>query len=269
MHSDAAVLPGKRHTNSALACQDFCMAGPSWAFVSDGCSSGGHTDIGARLWGLAAKQVLAQAEPAQILLSTDDLKSQLLASGAPLLRLVSWADGLATLVILQATQDRLAATFFGDGTFLTLDGDGRYTVYNVGYEPSAPPYLQYELSGEDLDRFQATHGAVVRTVVVSTYDKDGELLNLSTEVGTLSSAPYRVELDVAVNDLSMALVCTDGLATIGNSLGAAAGELLGVRSRAGQFLGRRLGALGKSWAKDGRYPSDDLAVAGFVLGGAV
>ena len=58
--ADAAFIIGSRHTCVAMPCQDYARAAPNVVVVSDGCSSGAHTDLGARQWNLAALDAWSQ-----------------------------------------------------------------------------------------------------------------------------------------------------------------------------------------------------------------
>lgn len=56
---------GAQHLSLGKPCQDYAVSGSindttAYAIVSDGCSSGGETDIGARIVALATKRALEE-----------------------------------------------------------------------------------------------------------------------------------------------------------------------------------------------------------------
>ena len=63
-HADCSFHIGAQHLRLGLPNQDYALAGNlddrAYVVVSDGCSSGGRTDIGARLVSLAAARALRE-----------------------------------------------------------------------------------------------------------------------------------------------------------------------------------------------------------------
>ena len=94
MHTDHAVLTGTRHTGQALPCQDYCLSQAqgdnAWAVVADGCSTGGETDLGARAWALAARQLL-RGHPAPV--PAAEFEQRVLAAAGPALDALEHEDG--------------------------------------------------------------------------------------------------------------------------------------------------------------------------------
>ncbi len=69
LKTDHTFQIGLQHLQTGKPCQDFALSGTIaddlvYAIVSDGCSSGGMTDIGARLMVLATKRAIIEHLPA-------------------------------------------------------------------------------------------------------------------------------------------------------------------------------------------------------------
>lgn len=267
MHTDFAVLTGTRHSNSALACQDFCLAqaqaGRAWAVVSDGCSTGALTDLGARAWALAARKCMREAD--SLLTDPDSLRLLVQGGAARALDELEFEDGYATLGILQAHDQRVSATFFGDGSLLARHGDGSMTLINLQYSANAPAYLNYDRNPAVRDEWIQYYGGQELLIAASRYDVTGELAQFKVE--TLpANRPWQWQAHIERDELELVLIATDGVDSREAGSVATAKQLLGVRNSAGEFLRRRLGRLGREWNAAHTLPADDLALAGIWLG---
>ena len=95
MPTDAAFVIGTRHSVVADPCQDYARAGDDWVAVADGCSNGGHTDMGARIWVMAAKKMVEE-HGVELLPQPTLFLEQLLEEGRARMQDVPVLDGLAT-----------------------------------------------------------------------------------------------------------------------------------------------------------------------------
>src|SRR4051812_3848977 len=114
MHTDFAVLTGTHHTAKASACQDYCVAGMTreraYAIVADGCSQAGETDLGARAWALGARRLI-KSDP--FWLGVPGQLGAMIADHAnELLNEIDFDDGYATVLLLDAADRQVRATFF-------------------------------------------------------------------------------------------------------------------------------------------------------------
>jgi hypothetical protein len=271
MHADAAFIVGHAHHEKAQPCQDYALAGPedavSWAIVSDGCSSGGHTDLGARIWTQAAAKLLRTRQPADLGSAeafAQDLQSELRTSGLT----ATLADLLATLVMASADARTVRVVAYGDGCVLLRHADGRVHVIELTYEQNAPRYLAYVLDARLTEKWVADTAGTKRTARHWYFDAAGHLESFRDEEQEAAEGlAWDFSFDRTTEDLDLVVVATDGATSIESK---APSEwflpLTAIRSCKGQFLQRRLSALVRGWQKQGvRGPTDDLAVAGIWL----
>lgn len=237
----------------------------AWAVVADGCSTGGRTDIGARMWSIAAERVLKSTGLAA-LDSVDALAQALLIEAEPLLAGFEMADGLATLGLLAVDAKKAVAVVFGDGVIVQRTRDDRLRIWNISYSDNAPRYLQYERYPEVLSAWDETYRSATHKVVFSEYDvreEVPELISISTEFTVAQAVRgYRLCFENIQRDSLGLAVMSDGAVSF-QGLTPVQGllPLMQVPNMVGQVTQRRLAALSRMWAKaPERLPSDDLAV---------
>lgn len=258
-----------------MPCQDFALSfadgSSAWAVVSDGCSTGGRTDIGARAWALAAESVLSRAG-ASALENVDQLAENLLEEAEPWLRKLAFEDGLATVGLLATYGDRATAVLFGDGVLVQRLRDDRLRIWNVSYTENAPRYLQYERAPAVLREWEKAYSVGLHQVVFTEYDISNgapELLRLDIQTAACDEIRgfKHVFEGVADNTLGL-MVMTDGAVSF-EGLSPVQGvlPLVQVPNMAGQVTQRRLAALSRKWAKAGGAPGpvDDLAIGAIWL----
>lgn len=145
MNTDVYFTQGSTHR----ICEDYALASEKQVVISDGCSTGVHTDFGARLLSAAAtqqnKQSLQDEERwSRILASADVYRKSL---GLPIQSLA------ATLLIARIIEDEhpyIAVDMIGDGTVAArFRGSNTYVVHNINFPSGAPYYIRYNLSNED------------------------------------------------------------------------------------------------------------------------
>ena len=268
--ADCAFIIGQSHHDTAKPCQDYALTEAQntagWAVVSDGCSTGGRTDIGSRMWATAARQVL-RANGLSALADPDECATRLHAAATPLLAPFELEDGYATLVL--AASDGLSARVlvYGDGVVMLRFKDGRLKFWDIDYDQNAPRYLNYERNPAVLEAWSNSYGRGRLRVRVSEHSVRGELLSLeASEQGSQSRAVSLHWEDLT--GLEALFVCTDGAVSF-EDRGRYEGlrPLSDVKNPVGQFMQRRLGALLRKWRKDGnKGPTDDLAVAALWFG---
>jgi len=271
LQADSGFVIGRSHQDTAKPCQDYALAGHggalAWALVSDGCSTGGLTDIGARLWVHAARQVLTAATALP-----DDLgrlHEQVQAHARPLLQPFAAEDAYATLGLVVGDGERARAALWGDGLVAALSTSGELQCWEVHYALNAPRYPAYDAACDAVAAHLARWQQLVRDSEVCIQhlrcDAAGRVLDQHTGRRAAATHPG---LWLAWDDLAplqALLVCTDGVAsTPGRTALDSVRELLQVRNPNGQFLRRRLGALARSWRRNpgqAQAPVDDLGAA--------
>lgn len=269
MHFDTATVLGARHAAIATPSQDFGFEGrgPSnayWGVVSDGCSQAGRTDLGSRMWALAAAGLL-KTEHAP-LEDAMQFEAAVLKAAAPLMAPLEPRDTFATLGVLWARENQVRIWLAGDGYVLARRMDGRFTLTCIEYTAQAPFYLSYLQQPGLTTRWKNETQGQVRRVVTNVFDADGELETLESVDQTEDlDKPWTWQANVDGDELAYVLLTTDGLGGAGKGLYQTARELAAVKSSEGEFLQRRLGKLARAWARDDTMPSDDLTITGAWL----
>jgi Protein phosphatase 2C len=273
--ADAHFRIGTSHEAEHSPCQDYALAVNEerpFAVVSDGCSTSGLTDIGARVWALAARRAVAPFwhHPSSSRIVTQVL-SGMFALG------LNIEDMDATLgVVAQSDGGDLVGTIWGDGVIAarTTAGLDITTVTWAGNMPGYPSYLINVPRCEEFTRQSniAAGGSdrpcrVTRTVI----RPDGSTLPFSDTTTTMSVPLGLCGITVAQPaETEIVAVLTDGAAQIpGIDLFSVVDELLTVGpAREGFFMRRRLNAVLKKFAKSGARPTDDISIAALVRVGA-
>jgi len=267
--ADCYFAAGRAHA----VCQDYALASADaaapWVALSDGCSSSPHTDVGARLWALAAGAELARGR--------FEVEAVLARARAGLEALPLPAACLdATLLVAWRQGDVLRARIFGDGLIAARRRDtGALELHAVRFERSAPLYLSYALGPPErlVAYLQQTDGAR-RTV--TTRRREAGAWGASEVAHRDGAAPHTVDLPVARYDL--VALFSDGAESFRRPRGTAYApvpvtevidHLLAIKSTRGRFITRRARAfLTRHCSKHRWRHEDDLAAAGLFLGEA-
>jgi hypothetical protein len=270
MQADSAFVIGRSHQDSARPCQDYALAGSAgeivWAIVSDGCSSGGHTDIGARLWSHAAQQVLIGSS--DLPRSRDTLHTALQQQAAPLLQPFAAEDAYATLGLACSNGRQARAALFGDGLVAVLMRNGELHSWELQYELNAPRYLAYARVDAHLAGWQAMVRGSDISLRIQRHDAAGTMLHdISHRYDAATYPGLWLGWD-RIDTLQALLVCTDGAGSVPDQAAQdTLRQLLQIKNGTGQFMQRRLGAMARAWRKgQARPPVDDLAAAALWLG---
>lgn len=150
-HMDSYFAIGKQHANEGKPCQDYAIArvegDTAIAVVSDGCSTGGLTDVGARI---VAHSVLKMAKDE---LGFDFLcrknyelnwatpSHQWIYDSAELL--FKNEDLYATSLLIRADAEFLKAHVLGDGVVAYKNSNGIICVHKYEWDKGAPYYPIY------------------------------------------------------------------------------------------------------------------------------
>ena len=242
--ADAHFRMGSSHAAEGSPCQDYALARDGFAVVSDGCSTSGRTDVGARVWGFAAAANLTLAE------TVDRARLSKGALG------LSMPDMDATLGVVTPVYGML----FGDGTLAAhgLFGDLIVTVEWAGNMPGYPSYwLDNRRLAEFVDQSNLAAGGI-SPCRVTRYENGTKRVYGYSAVHALCG--ITVEWPEGADVVA---AFTDGASQIGGVEPLdAVRDLLSIGSaREGAFAHRRLNGAIKRWAKSGSAPVDDIAMA--------
>ena len=167
LFTDHYFRPGFTHSGGGKPCQDYALSsvyqGSAFAIVADGCSSGGHTDVGARLVTFATASALRSHRMSGRSLTDaaiyDEIarrQQELVVSVRTTLDL-GLCDLLSTCLWAYVSAEGGYAHVQGDGVVVFCFSDGAMTLSSFEWAGNVPFYPAY--SGDFLESFRATHDA--------------------------------------------------------------------------------------------------------------
>lgn len=285
LHTDHSFHIGEQHLRQGKPCQDYAHSGMlnetmAYAIVSDGCSSGGMTDIGSRLMVLATKQALMEYEsPYPIDASlVNASRDAYLASYRAALGLKTH-DLLATCLWAVASKDWVLVNVIGDGV-VVASHEYDHMVHRFEWHKNMPYYPAYGLDGTDMQFVQSmsdnpepfTHLEEGLAPVGMGGCRDGYLTSLPVSEGMkgVSLLYERGSSDVWPGKMLSIGLFTDGVEQIdGIPYDQAIERLMTFKSVSGQFVTRRMNRFLSEAKETGRGPSDDIALATIHFGNEV
>jgi serine/threonine protein phosphatase PrpC len=273
---DSTFQIGSYHVNSVSPCQDYAQthlspeADQAFLVISDGCSSGGQTDVGARI---LVHRYLVQAKDGKtnnVNLSNKDLKYLGLEI----------EDFLATLVTIEANQEITNVAVAGDGVIVLKRNDGTLYIYQIEWANNAPAYpVYFSDAGKHVqmpERFVEFHKEVAEPLCTKyLYLKpEGVLEGASTK----ALDEYRLASPIVTTQvptgypITMIAIFSDGIDQIRHtetgerlSLIEAVKSCLNFKNTTGSFVKRRIRKQMSEWKKQGYEPFDDLSCAVLLI----
>ncbi len=267
---------GAEHISGGKPCQDYAISGThggiAYAIVSDGCSSGGNTDVGARLIALSAAAAIREhsdvegnavhARAAQDV----EVRRQLLLGGIKeTLELVP-SDMLATELYAYLTPKGGHVHVAGDGVVAFVYLGGRVRLHRFDWPNNMPFYPAYI---DQLPSFIDAHGGNVaaRVLTEQVYNHSSAPENgpptESTFLHSMADGIRGIHFPVTADELeglAFIVVFSDGVTRVDNvDWKDAALELLDFKTAEGVFAKRRMINFVRDMRKKGRGPLDDIA----------
>jgi len=282
IYADAHFCTGSAHSKDHSPCQDYAIADSEldlpFAIVSDGCSSSGRTDLGARVVALAARKIL-HTNPLENQ-AAHGFQSRLLIEVADLAKALELDENDldATVGLVQARSNGEAtALLFGDGVIAVRNGQ-EVSVTIVDWAGNLPGYPNYLLNWDRLDAFASQSVEYsfsedrppcrIRNYRLTTTNNlehfSGSSFTTSLESEESRDVPAGLKgLYANIHQADVIAVMTDGVSQVSEiEFGNVVGELMQIKSsRQGMFVTRRLSRALNSWSKRGSYPVDDIAMA--------
>ena len=251
-HSDNATITGTKHSKTAIGNQDYSLTGTvddsSYLLISDGCSSGRHTDLGSRFITLSARELVCQA-PFNPLL----FKAELLEILSTKKHMLTPDDWLATLGVAVIRGEYLQVAFMGDGHIIIKYTNGNIRLVSLEYTQNRPYYLAYDMFNytiPDSDNHFVIHNRLL--------DSYGDIITEDTQLYA-ENKPYT---DVfPLTDANFLAISTDGLGTSSMGVEKMAMEVCAIKSATGCFMKRRMGWIMRDST---RNVMDDFTVAAAI-----
>jgi len=276
MHADAFFTIGKTHK----VCESYALAGkldrgdldplpPALlALVSDGCSTGHHTDFGSRLLVMAALEVFSLdghlGDGRKVVRRAMEMGSDINLPGS--------AFAATLMAVSHQTGDDVArAVAWGDGVVAGRRRDGGIDYFTIEYPSGAPAYLWYLTDDTKTIGYLEQFGG---TQIVTEFQDMQEVSSWESED---IFAPEVFDFPVAEYDLVM--VMDDGAQSFmapdpkyGNRpsrvmLEGILPQVMDIHGATGEFLTRRVrnGFLRKHCVQNNWDHHDDLAIGALWL----
>ncbi len=278
-NTDSHFVIGRYHIRQNKPCQDHALdttledGKVGIAVVSDGCSSGGHTDIGARVITCSAINALKNGyDPVH-----DDTPRFI--RGAILDRLITARsilsikneDMLATCGYILVNNQSGIAHLTGDGCIAIKYRDGSVHIITLDWQNNTPYYLVYAISPEQKS-FEDTHvkfssGSqamqITDTIMVSPESINTEKMFVPVDYAMKG---YIFRLLILDTTESIAIF-SDGVQDFQKNeteripVEKVVHEMMSFKNYTGEFVKRRVSAALKTFAKDNIHPGDDFSMA--------
>jgi hypothetical protein len=274
-NTDSHFVIGMNHVNQNSPCQDHALSGmigdALFAVVSDGCSSGRHTDIGARVITCAAvtsiKECAAVIPIKDLPESIHQLifeKSQNIASVIGLEN----QDLLATCVYAVVTPDGGFVHILGDGHVVLKFKDGTIRFISANWQNNTPYYPADRRKKDFIVEHTKTemgNNSLCINTITTTADATGEEKILVPIEAAVKG--YVIPLTIhEIENLEAVVVASDGFESfkkeglIVDSVHIAK-PLTAFKNWEGEFVKRRLSMGLRTLAKELTFPGDDVAMA--------
>lgn len=272
---------GAEHISGGKPCQDYAISGNhgdvAYAIVSDGCTSGGNTDVGARLITLSAAAAIREHSDVEgnavhtRAAQSVEVRRQLLLGGIKETLRLEPSDMLATELYVYLTPRGGHVHVAGDGVVAFVYVGGRVKLHRFDWPNNMPFYPAYI---DQLPSFVGAHGGdlAARVLTEQVYDYSPSSENgstTSTALHSMSDGIRGIHFPVTadeLNRLAFVVVFSDGVTRVDNvDWKDAALELLTFKSADGVFAKRRMINFVRDMRKKGRGPLDDIAFAAISI----
>jgi hypothetical protein len=266
---------GAPHLTGGKPCQDYALSGVlgdiAYAIVSDGCSTGGNTDVGARLVALSTATIIKKF--AFIKLTNrlpEDVnvrQSVVLAETQEILGLTV-PDLYATSIYACLSKEGGYVSVRGDGAIALKYRSGSIEIFRYDWLDNTPYYPAYEGAGEAV--FVTAHGENLEAFRFKeehfVFEPGGVCEWKETRNLTLREGMEGVVLDISKekveSELAFVAVFSDGVEQIEETAFTdAVIKFLAYKNIHGEFVKRRLIKAIKEVQKSGLQLLDDVANA--------
>jgi len=272
--ADHHFVIGGDHVTYGKPCQDHALSqaddGMAAVVVSDGCSSGGETDMGARLTTFLLMQTIRELDKGNLGQESIFASRHAAFSAAATLLGLRETDTLATLLYAYLAPSGGHVYLQGDGVVARELRDGTVMLSRFDWANNMPFYPAYADSvNGNSERFVLAHGGdpSARLFTAEHWVRSPGSLwtKASEEASSLQDGMKGVSIAfdaAAMEETSAVAVFTDGVTSVsGVDWKDAVLRLLDFKTTEGAFMKRRLSRALKEFGKDGNGPRDDLACA--------
>lgn len=283
--TDSYFHIGQMHLTQGKPCQDYAFSSVfgsiGFAVVSDGCSSGRHTDIGSRIFALSAATAVNQyANMPSDFFGIANIKSDICrqqeaaAEFAKKSLGLELKDMLATCGYVYLSLSGGFANLRGDGVIAVVYKNGEIKMLSCQWDKNTPFYPAY--ASDNFKQFINFHGGDASGKVLKVeawkhslnefVKEKEELVSIADGISGITQKFSPADLE----NISFVSVFTDGVMQVGNIAGGGGDfldwkdvviQLVSFKTYAGEFAKRRIIRFLKDQQKDGKIPLDDIAYA--------
>lgn len=272
--ADSYFHIGASHLAAGKPCQDYAVnavAGETAvAIVADGCSTGGQTDVGARIVALGTQRAIVNClalrldgdravNPQHV---SEERRDVMRNVGRILL--LPTHDMLSTAVYATLGPDGGTINLQGDGVIAWIDSTGVLHMRRYEWLDNRPAYPVYAADG--YASFLAAHGGNADAGRLTW--EDVEVFPDGSTAKTTTTVPFREAVhglcvNFSTDDMpSLVAVFTDGICQVdGIDWVDAVYNCLLFKTTAGEFAKRRMIRFIKDAKAAGKGPLDDIAYA--------
>ena len=266
--ADHAFHIGSQHLRGGMPCQDYALSSTGTlgafaeaaAIVSDGCSSGGKTDMGSRIiaHATAVALSLSPSHDARLI----DFNTRFLELRSRETLQLQQADMLATAAYVAIRGQRAMTRIIGDGVMAGVFRNGKVIVNRVEWRNNMPVYLAY--ADDDFHGFISAQGGLhAQSCSQHIMVLDGMLV---TEDSIFDHAVeyglHGITVDHDLANFQFLSVFSDGVTQVdGMHWVDVVRSLMAFKSTEGRFVTRRMNRFLKDCLAHGKGPIDDISMA--------
>jgi hypothetical protein len=266
---------GDPHLTGGKPCQDYALSGVcgdvAYAVVSDGCSTGGNTDVGSRLVALstvAAIKKFASAKRGERLSENVSVRQCAVLAGTREILGLTVPDLYATSIYACFSKEGGYVAIHGDGVVAFKYRSGAMEIIRYDWLDNTPYYPAYVGVGDEA--FIAAHGGDLDVMRFGEErwrrEPEGEWVTEGKKELTLREGMAGIVLSIPKekieNELAFAAVFSDGITQIEKTkFTAAISKFMSYKNIRGEFVKRRSINAIKEAQKSGLRIMDDIANA--------
>lgn len=239
-------------------CQDYAIIGEEYGFLSDGCSSSPHSEIGAHLVPFIAEQSFLNKE--------DFLASCKLISD--LFPAISF-DTTLIQAIYSKKEEILEVKIYGDGCIILKNENKSIEFIEIEYSDNAPFYVSYLINKEKEKNFLEQFPFNSKTYHWRQFSEKDNSVNETVYPRYIKA---NTELIFDINNHESIIISSDGIKSFRDNSGQMIDikrilkEITSFKNYTGQFLQRRMNKMLKDFSHEGIVAYDDLSLVAFYFG---
>jgi len=276
-YADHHFVISDTHLTAGKPCQDYALSsvdtGAAFAIISDGCSTGGHTDVGSRIIALSNLNALREywlrgnKSLSELISQEVSVHQRIKLSAIREILGLKNEDMYATSLYAYVISEGGIIHLQGDGVIVLQYQNGDIVASRFDWANNAPFYPAYAgqslidfiaLQGKNLDGLQLKEEKWQRTN--SEWQPITILChNLRQGMQGITSVITKEMLD---NRIAFIGIFSDGICQIeGKDWKDAITDLMSFKNTTGEFVKRRINSAVRQYKNEGKRLNDDLSMA--------